>query len=128
MLRAKGSLRGLALSMILLLLVYPFLTRGTSQRIVLNLLMTAIFFFGIRTVSDSRKHLVLAWSLAVPWFMVTWLEMVASDPGAVLSGQAKALYLFPTKAQRALKYLQMIEIVLIKERDTKKGTPLSGKS
>lgn len=79
--------------MILLLLSYPFLTAGTPRRIVLNVLMSAIFFFGIRTVSDSRKHVVVAVTIAVPWFVLTWWEMIAAESGVALSVAVNALSL-----------------------------------
>jgi hypothetical protein len=88
---AKKSLRSLALSMIVLLLLYPFLTAGTPRRVVMNVLMSAIFFFGITAVSDSKKHLAFAVSLAVPWFLLTWATMVAPDPGLLLNAAANVL-------------------------------------
>jgi len=81
----KGSLRSLAISMVLLLLLYPFLVGGTAQRILMNILMSAIFFFGIGVVSYSRKNLIIAVSLGVPWFILTWVEMITPDPSVYLS-------------------------------------------
>lgn len=91
--RVKPGLRGLTAAMILLLLSYPFLTVGTPQRVLLNALMSAIFFFGIRTVSESRQHLLIAVALAAPWFVLTWREMIVAEPSLALSVTVNALSL-----------------------------------
>jgi hypothetical protein len=79
--------------MILLLLLFPFLTAGTPQVIVLNVLMSAIFFFGIKAVSDSRAHLLIALSIGVPWFVLTWREMIVPQPSLALSAAVSVLSL-----------------------------------
>jgi hypothetical protein len=91
--KMKGSLRSLAISMVLLLLLYPFLVQGTAQRIFMNILASAIFFFGISVVSYARHNLVFALSLAVPWFILSWLEVISPDPTLALSLASSVLAL-----------------------------------
>jgi len=72
-----GKLRNLVISMVLLLLLFPFLQEGTIQRIIANILNSAILFFGVYAVSFRRRNLIIALALGVPWVALSWLEIVA---------------------------------------------------
>jgi hypothetical protein len=94
MMKMKGSLRSLVISMVLLLLLYPFLIGGVVQRTAMNIIMSAIFFFGISTVSFNRRNMTIGLSIGVPWFLLTWIEMITPDPPLFLS-LAATLLLIP---------------------------------
>jgi hypothetical protein len=90
-LRREGRFRNLTLSMVLLMLLNPFLSMATSGRLVGNAIMSLIFFFGIVAVSDSKKLRLVALGLGVPWFVLTWSGSVASQPSFVLRAAATGL-------------------------------------
>lgn len=76
----EGSLRNLTVSIVALLVLYPLVAESIRGRLAMNLLMTVIFFFGIRAAGSSRKHTAIAVSIAVPWFVLTWMEEISADP------------------------------------------------
>jgi hypothetical protein len=56
--------------------------------------MSAIFFFGISAVSFNKRNMIIGLSLGVPWFLVTWVEMITPNPPLFLS-LAATLLLIP---------------------------------
>jgi len=81
----KGRLRYLAISMILLLVLLPLFEGGSiTQIVVLNILISAICFFGIYAVSYSRRNLVIALAFGLPWFVSSWMNLFARPPSLIL--------------------------------------------
>lgn len=49
----------------------PFLQHGVGSQILLIFIVTAVLVSAINSVSDKRKHLILACLLAAPWFVTS---------------------------------------------------------
>ncbi len=90
-LRIERGLRSLGLSMMLLLVCYPFFGTGTPRQIVLNLFLSLVFVSAIAAVGERRRHLVIGLALAVPWFILTWVETATAAPTSWISGVAGGL-------------------------------------
>ncbi len=80
----KGKLRYLTVSMALMLVLYPFLEGGITQTIILNILVSAICFSGVYAVSSSKKNLIIALALGVPWFATSWITLIIPSPSVIL--------------------------------------------
>lgn len=66
--------------MMALLVTYPFFGAGTPRQVVMNLFMTIVFVSAIYAVSERRSHVYIGLALAVPWFVLTWLEVFRTEP------------------------------------------------
>jgi hypothetical protein len=91
MVTSMRSIRSLAAAMVLLLLLFPLMVGGTAQRLVMNVLMSLIFLSAIWAVSSRRRDLIVATALGVPWFLLTWAEMITPVPSAFLSLTSMAI-------------------------------------
>lgn len=80
----KGKLRYLAVSMVILLLLYPFFEGGVSQTIIFNILLSAVCFFGVYAVSYKSKNLILALLFGLPWFISSWINLILTPPALIL--------------------------------------------
>lgn len=89
--RTENSLRVLALSMMMLLLLFPFFTEGTPRRILVNVFMSSVFLSAISAVSENRRQLLVALAIGVPWFVLTWVEIVTPVPSLGLVGAVSGL-------------------------------------
>ncbi|MCP4400405.1 MAG: hypothetical protein GY801_24250 [bacterium] len=49
---------------------------GGGGLIILNILMSAIFAFGIYAVSYKRHTVILGLALGVPWFILSWIDLL----------------------------------------------------
>jgi len=58
-------------SMIFLIVASPFLQQGVGSEILLIFMVTAVLLSAINSVSDRRRHLILACLLATPWFVTS---------------------------------------------------------
>lgn len=58
-------------SMIFLIVVSPFLQHGIGSEILLVFIVTAVLVSAINSVSDKKRHLILACLLAAPWFVTS---------------------------------------------------------
>ncbi len=68
--RARFSL--LFVSLLLLLVVSPFFSGVGLGGVVLRGLFTLVLLSAVHVASDSRRNLVIAACLAIPWLAVTW--------------------------------------------------------
>jgi hypothetical protein len=71
----KGKLQYLTISMVLLLLIFPFFEKSNIQLIITNIFLTAILIFGVYAVSYSRKNIMIATALGLPWFALSWIDL-----------------------------------------------------
>lgn len=58
-------------SIIFLIVVSPFLQQSVGNQILLLVIITAVLVSAINSVSDKRRHLILACLLATPWFVTS---------------------------------------------------------
>jgi ABC-type multidrug transport system fused ATPase/permease subunit len=49
---------------------------GGIGQIILNILMSAIFAFGIYAVSYKRKTVIIGLTLGLPWFILSWIDLL----------------------------------------------------
>ncbi len=76
----KNKLKYLTISLITLFIAVPFLEQGRISLIILNLLTSITFLFGIYFVSYSKKNIFIASVLGLPWFIISWVEIFTPAP------------------------------------------------
>ncbi|MEM7416669.1 MAG: potassium channel family protein [Gemmatimonadota bacterium] len=76
----ERGLRALGIAMMALLVTYPFFGAGTPRQVVMNFFMTIVFVSAIFAVSERRRDQLIAVGLAVPWFILTWMEVFRPEP------------------------------------------------
>ncbi|UCH08215.1 MAG: two pore domain potassium channel family protein [Deltaproteobacteria bacterium] len=103
----KGKLRYLTVSMLLLFVLLPFLEGGTIRRMILDILTSAVLFFGIYAVSYDRKKVVIALAFALPWFVSAWVELLSSTPSLIL-GSISTVFLILFYAFTAIAILSFV--------------------
>jgi hypothetical protein len=60
------------------LILKSALKYGGIGQIIVNILMSAIFAFGIYAVSDARKTVVIGLALGLPWFFLSWIDLLVT--------------------------------------------------
>ncbi len=80
----QNKLKYLTLAMVLLLLLHPFLKGGLVPTVILNLLVSAVCGAGVYAVSASRRHLSIALLIGLPWFVLTWVNLVVQPSSSLV--------------------------------------------
>ncbi len=80
----NNRLKYLTISMISLLVFHPFLEGGLAKTIVLNVLISAVCVAGVFAVGSKRKNLIIASLVGLPWFVMTWVNMVAMPSSLIV--------------------------------------------
>lgn len=57
-------------SLILLIILYPYVQGDTWGQLFLSLLATAVMMMSVIAVGDKRRHTIIALILAAPWFLI----------------------------------------------------------
>jgi hypothetical protein len=70
--------------MVLMLVLLPFLQRGVIKLTILNILVSAIIYFGILAVSHEKRNATIGLALGLPWFILTWITLFVSSPPPIL--------------------------------------------
>jgi hypothetical protein len=70
--------------MVLMLVLLPFLQRGVIKLTILNILVSAIIYFGILAVSHEKRNATIGLALGLPWFILTWIALFVSSPPLTL--------------------------------------------
>jgi voltage-gated potassium channel Kch len=81
----KGKLQYLTISMVLLLLIFPFFEKSNIQLIITNIFLTAVLIFGVYAVSYNKKNIVIASALGLPWFVLSWIDMFKLAPSNIIA-------------------------------------------
>jgi hypothetical protein len=76
----KVKLRYLTASMVLMLVLYPFLEVGTTQTILMVALISAMCFFGVYAICYDRRYLTVSLALCLIWFISTWVTVFDPTP------------------------------------------------
>jgi len=68
--------RYLTIAMLLWFILFPFLEGLKFGLVILNVLTSSIVFFGIYAVSQTRKTIFIALVLGLPWFVLSWIDIL----------------------------------------------------
>ena len=86
----KISFLYLLISLLMFILLVPFLSSFIGLRLLINLFYSIFLIFAVQAVSQSKSDLVIAVSLAVPMFAATWAGYVINlqmlEPIAHIAG------------------------------------------
>ena len=74
----------LLLSLLGVLLIYPYLLDRPHTELLLVLLNTTVVLSAIYTVSDNRRHLVIAVVIGVPQMILSALNVVQAGEGLAI--------------------------------------------
>jgi len=74
--RNKNKFLYFLVSIVLLILFVPFLEGGIFYVGLLNLLTTIIILTGVYAVSHTKKHLIIASILGLPWVIINWSNLL----------------------------------------------------
>jgi len=69
------KLRVLLISLVLLLVLYPFFTGGFVKTVILDLLFSFIILLSIYAVSYDKKHFIVGLAIGVPTLFVTYSNL-----------------------------------------------------
>jgi len=81
-------------SLILLLVVYPYVVAGPNGPVALTVLSSIILITGVYAVSYRRRQVVIAVLLAVPAFLLAWLYLVTGTPALNSAGSIFTLLFY----------------------------------
>jgi hypothetical protein len=81
-------------SLVLLLVVYPYVVAGPTGPVALTVLSSIILITGIYAVSNRRRQIVIASLLAVPAFLLGWLYLVTGIPALNNAGSAFTVFFY----------------------------------
>jgi len=76
----SGRLKYLLFSILVLLIIYPFLDDGISGAAVTTLVLTAILISGIYALGKSLTHIIMVSVVGVPWLVITWVGIFENIP------------------------------------------------
>lgn len=57
-------------SLLLLIILYPYVRGDNLEQVLLSLLTTAVMIMSVIAVGDKRRHTIIALILAAPWFLI----------------------------------------------------------
>jgi voltage-gated potassium channel len=85
-------------SLILLIVLYPFLEGGSFSFALLNLLASLVLIAGVYVSSESKKHFITGIALGAPAIIFNWLGLLVDNQLAVVASVAftVAFYVFIT--------------------------------
>ena len=84
----------LLVSLVLLLVIYPYVSAGPNGPVALNVLSSVILITGIYAVSYRRRQIAIATLLGVPAFAFNWLHIVAGTPALEKIGSTFTLLFY----------------------------------
>ena len=94
--RNKNKFLYFFVSIVVLLLFIPFLEGEKYTSALLHLLTTIILLTGIYAVSHTRKQIVIASVLGLPWLIANWVSLFVAmktlGPGAISWGALFFIY------------------------------------
>ena len=90
----QGRCFRLLVSLLVLLLLYPYLEGGQTGRFVLVLLYSAIPLMGIRVTDRSRGHWILPSLAAAPMVVFAWISLFLADAPLLVAFWVSAALFF----------------------------------
>lgn len=70
----------LLVSLLLILILGPFLSNGLISTAILNFFFTMILVSGLYAVSEDRRHLMTGLLIGVPTLLASWVVLLLQDP------------------------------------------------
>lgn len=80
----KSRLRYLTISLVLLLLLLPFLEGGKTGPILYSILVSITFAAGIYALSQKRRDVVVGLAFGLPWFVLSWVVLLTRTPSPTM--------------------------------------------
>lgn len=68
------------MSILALLIVYPFLIDDITGAAVITLLLTSILISAMYALAKARIHVIIAAAVGIPWLVVTWVGIFQNVP------------------------------------------------
>ena len=90
-------------SLILLLVVYPYVAAGPTGPAALRVLTSFVLITGVYAVSDRRRQVVIAALLAIPAFGLGWLHVFTGAPALSIAGDFFSVLFYTFTALICLK-------------------------
>lgn len=81
-------------SLILLLVIYPYVVAGPTGPVALTVLSSIILITGVYAVSYRRRQVAIAVLLAVPAFLLGWLYLATGVPALNSAGSVFTLLFY----------------------------------
>ncbi|NTV23046.1 MAG: two pore domain potassium channel family protein [Nanoarchaeota archaeon] len=90
----KGRLKFLLVSLIALILAYPYLTEGAFETTILNIVFSLILLTGLYVVSYDKSHFFVGLVLALPALGTNWLSFSISRSNVLSHISAIIFYVY----------------------------------
>lgn len=81
----NNKFKYMTLSMVLLLVLHPFLGEGLWPSIFLKLLVSLVCSAGVYAVSSSRRNLVIATLIGLPWLVLAWFQVLVPPTSRIMA-------------------------------------------
>ncbi len=63
-------------SLLALLLLHPYFPAGPVGQTLLLVLNSTTLIAGVYAVSDTKRHMIIAVAIGVPWFVLAWANLI----------------------------------------------------
>ena len=95
----------LLLSLVSVLLVYPYLVGRSSTEVLLVLLNATVVLTAIYAVRHSRRHLITALAIGIPQLVVSWINVVATGGDFAIAQAVLTILFYGYALVRVLDYV-----------------------
>lgn len=95
-------------SLILLIVVYPYVQDNTWGQIILSLLATLVMIMSVIAVGDKKRHTIIAIILALPWFLILLSKFPIVPIGSTMMAKGEIVFAFLLFAYTTYRILMHI--------------------
>ena len=101
----KGRCLYLMVALLALLLLHPYFPSGLVGQTLLLVLNSATLIAGVYAVSDTRRHMVIAIAIGIPWFVLAWSSLILGGAVVALSSLIVTIVFYTFALVRVLAYV-----------------------
>ncbi len=95
----------LLVSLVSVLLVYPYLVGRSSTEVLLVLLNATVVLTAIYAVRHSRRHLITALAIGIPQLVVSWFNVVVTGGDFAIAQAVLTILFYSYALVRVLDYV-----------------------
>ena len=100
-----GSRFGVLLTSLVLMLFLPFVLPGRLATVLSPVLFTVVLLSSLSAVADTRRHVMIGTTLAIPGCVLAIVSAVRSSPTLAVTGELVAIVFLAYVAMRILRFV-----------------------
>ena len=101
----KGRCLYLMVALLALLLLHPYFPSGLVGQTLLLVLNSATLIAGVYAVSDTKRHMIIAVAIGVPWFVLAWANLILGGGTLALPTVIVMIVFYAFALVRVLAYV-----------------------